>query len=135
MWKKCSRCGEEKPPEEFKYCGAGSNGKRYRRNECQECVNNNPREITNYNYICVHDPTNTYSEDSQLTMGQVRSTLKVGYMPPGSKWRCTLDWEVYVVMGNEHWHDILECVKVPDKSYLEWVREEQELVPLEFART
>jgi hypothetical protein len=123
----CKTCGKEKPIEAFRICGRTGKGKPYRQRDCRDCVNGKEKKSP-VDYICVHDPSGTYAGDSALTKGQIRNSLLVGYMPPGSTWRHSVTKEIYIVKGNEHWHNLLECVKKPDESYLESVREKQRMV-------
>ena len=127
MRRTCNTCGITKDIKAFKICGKGSNGKSYRQNECRLCVSKKEKSPPK-EYICVRDPTNTYAEGSHLTHGHIQKTLDIGYLPPGSQWRVNKRKQVWVVKGNEHWHNLLECVKNPDESYLESVKEKQRLV-------
>ena len=127
MRKTCNVCGETKNIEAFKKCGTSANGKAYRENACRICALGH-RDSNVKIYICVHDPSGIYVEGGQLTGGAIEKTLQVGYLPPGSQWRMEKRQQVYMVKGNEHWHNIMECVKKPDESYLKSVREKQRLV-------
>ena len=128
--KTCELCGETKSIEGFKACGKGSNGKSYRENVCKVCKEKYGREPSVRNYKCLSDPSLTYAIGCQLTYGQLRDTLEIGYLPPGSKWQLMDTANVYVVRGNEHWHDLMDCVRSPDKLYMKSVQEKQRLVKI-----
>ena len=126
--KTCNKCGEVKDIKAFKICGKGSNGREYRENVCRLCKSKLEPKRVAYKYICVRDPTELYPIGVKLTVGNMNYTLEQGYMSPRSIWRDSLDVIEYIVVGNEHWHDINECVKKPDESYLKSVREKQRMV-------
>ena len=120
----CSKCGKIKPTYDFQNKGRKANGEISWSSECKACKGVGNKT---YYYVCASDPTGFYPEGSKLTAGQVKNTLEMGYMIPGSVWLCSLDGYEYTVRGNEHWHTIIECVKKPDESYLKSVVERQRL--------
>ena len=126
--KTCNKCREAKDINAFKQCGTGSNGKIYRENVCRLCKSLATPKKKTYKYMCISDPSKLYPIGVRLTSGHVNHTLELGYMPPGSTWKDTLDHVEFIVKGNEHWHFIMECVKKPDESYLKEVKEKQRLV-------
>jgi len=127
MWEEtrvCKECGKEKPIQAFKKTGGG-----YRLRTCRACNKVKVKQKPIY-YECVNDPTNTYIPGCRLVRGQFRQCLNDGILPPGSVWKDTIHYNKYRVDGNQHYHDLVECLRNPDPAYLKSVQESQVLFQL-----
>ena len=127
----CRKCGEEKNIDEFKFSGKHGE-KRYRLRACKDCNWYPPPPKMPLTYekgrmACVCDPSRMYTNGS-IVKGQFQQTLDAGMLPPGSKWIDNATTREFIIEGNEHWHNIVECVKKPDEQYLKAVREKQRMV-------